>query len=106
GDRSEVLTEALRTRYFRPGVRPPQPMAPERTGCGWIAGYVVGKNVDRVQVTLATEPARPTLTDGSGFFAFVRVPVGEYEVSCGRATGATQSVRVVAGKVTWTRLTH
>jgi hypothetical protein len=66
---------------------------------------VDGKS-DYIEVTLASDPLRTTHTDGSGFFAFVSVPRGDYVVSVpvNRSRKLTQSIRVVPGKVSWVRV--
>lgn len=106
GDRGDQLTEILRRRYFHRGVPTPKLLPPARLGYGWVGGNVVSRSHDYVQVDLSTNPPRSTRTDGSGFFAFNRLPVGEYRisVSLGRRRKATKAVRVAAGKVTWVQI--
>jgi uncharacterized lipoprotein YddW (UPF0748 family) len=106
GDRTDILADNLAGRYFRPNVSVPQLPPPEQSHFGWLAGYVAGSRIDYVEVTLAANPPRTTHTDGSGFFAFMRVPVGEYQVSIAlsRSKKVTQTARVAAGRVAWVRL--
>ena len=107
GDRGEMLPELLRDQHFRPGVPTPTIPSPEQRGLGWIAGTAtVGGKSDYIEMTLTTSPPRLTHTDGSGFFAFMSVPKGEYQVSVPLSPGkkATQSVQVVPGEVSWVRL--
>jgi len=107
GDGTSLLTDDLRLRYFTPGAPVPKLPSPGETPLGWIAGYVTGTKNDYAEVLLETKPPRPTHTDGGGFFAFTRVPVGEYQVSVStsRSRKVTQTVRVTAGKVAALRLT-
>jgi len=109
GDRGEMLFDLLRDRHFRRGVPTPTLPSPEQKGLGWIAGTasVDGKS-DYLDVSLASDPLRTTHTDGSGFFAFVSVPRGDYVVSVpvSRSRKLTQSIRVVPGKVSWVRVVH
>ncbi|MCX8037457.1 MAG: family 10 glycosylhydrolase [Candidatus Sumerlaeia bacterium] len=106
GDRAETLMEGLRKTYFRPNVPTPAITPPDQMSTGWVAGVVGGDRIDYVAVTLETRPPRSTHTDGSGFFAFMRVPVGEYEVKAALSRGqkVAQKVRVSAGKVSVIRL--
>jgi uncharacterized lipoprotein YddW (UPF0748 family) len=107
GDRGEMLAELLRDRHFRRGIPTPTIPSPEQKGLGWIAGTAtVGGKSDYLEITLAGNPSRTTHTDGSGFFAFVSIPKGEYQVSVplGRGKKAPQSARVIPGKVSWVRI--
>ena len=107
GDRGEMLADLLRDRYFRRGVPTPNIPSAERKGLGWVAGTAtVGGKSDYIEVTLSTDPPRTTHTDGSGFFAFMSVPKGDYQVSVSLSRGkkALESVSVVPGRVRWMRL--
>lgn len=106
GESNDRLPGLLRYRYFGRNVATPRTPSPGQSGLGWLAGSVTGDTRDHLLVTLSTNPPRSAWTDGSGFFAFNRVPVGQYRVSTGvsRRRTATQSVSVTAEKVAWTRL--
>jgi hypothetical protein len=109
GDRGDMVMELLRDRYFRRGVATPSVRSAEQKGLGWVTGLVsVGGKSDYVEVTLATNPPRLTHTDGAGFFAFLSVPRGEYQVSVplGRGKTAAQPVRVVPGAACWVKISQ
>ena len=106
GEPNDRLPALLRDGYFVQHMPPPAGPDPSQTGLGCVAGYVAGKDRDHLPVTLSTNPPRSAWTDGSGFFAFNRVPVGEYRVtvSLGRRQTAVETVRVAAGAVAYARI--